>query len=303
MNRTELAEARREFIEKRKAILDKKISSIERKIYEVIFDKIIAELDKQDGRIVASTSNIDVANTIDKVFRDIQSNQYLEIIKGFGSDLQGVLALNDKYFEIVEEDKKRLEKVSKEVNSIMKKRLGLTKENGLIKDGYLDRLITDDALKRKVKNATLKAVTSNVSYSDFNTEIKTLVQGDDKTNGELKKYFNTFAFDTYNNLNRTTAKLYAVKLNLRAFIYAGGTIDSSRCFCDERNGKVFTTEEAQEWKNILNDDCGPTWNESKDGAYDPLIEMGGYNCRHTADFISNSLAIRMRPELKGQLDV
>lgn len=301
MTRSEIAEARREFIEKRKSILDKKISAIERKIYEVIFDKIIAELDKKDGRIAASNGNIDIANSIDRVFREIQNNEYLEIIKGFGSDLQGVLALNDKYYEIIEEDNKRLERVAKEVNSIMRKRLGLTKENGLIKDGYLDRLITDDALKRKVKNATLKAVTSNTSYSDFNTEIKTMVQGNEKTDGELKRYFNTFAFDTYNNLNRTTAKLYATKLNLRAFVYAGGKIDSSRCFCEERNGKVFTTDEAQEWKNILNDDCGPLWNESKDGTYDPLVEMGGYNCRHTADFISNSMAIRMRPDLEGKI--
>lgn len=298
MTRAEIAEARREFIEKRKSILDKKISAIERKIYDVVFKKIIAELDKSDGRIVSSNGNIDIANSIDKVFRDINNNEYLEIIKGFGSDLQGVLSLNDKYYEIVEADKVRLERVAKEVNSIMRKRLGLTKENGLIKNGYLDRLITDDALKRKVKNATLKAVTSNVSYSDFNTEIKNMVQGSSTTDGELKKYFNTFAFDTYNSLNRTAASLYATKLNLRAFIYAGGRIDSSRCFCDKNNGKVFTTEEAQDWKNMLNDECGPLWNESKDGIYNPLVEMGGYNCRHTADFISNTLAIRLRPDLK-----
>lgn len=298
MTRAEIAEARREFIEKRKSILDKKISAIERKIYDVVFKKIIAELDKSDGRIVSSNGNIDIANSIDKVFRDINSNEYLEIIKGFGSDLQGVLSLNDKYYEIVEADKVRLERVAKEVNSIMRKRLGLTKENGLIKNGYLDRLITDDALKRKVKNATLKAVTSNVSYSDFNIEIKNMVQGSSTTDGELKKYFNTFAFDTYNSLNRTAASLYATKLNLRAFIYAGGRIDSSRCFCDKNNGKVFTTEEAQDWKNMLNDECGPLWNESKDGIYNPLVEMGGYNCRHTADFISNTLAIKLRPDLK-----
>jgi len=32
--------------------------------------------------------------------------------------------------------------------------------------------------------------------------------------------------------------------------------------------------------------------------YDPLVDRGGYNCRHQLSFISDELAFKLRPDLK-----
>jgi hypothetical protein len=32
--------------------------------------------------------------------------------------------------------------------------------------------------------------------------------------------------------------------------------------------------------------------------YDPLVDRGGYNCRHQLGYISEELAYKLRPELK-----
>lgn len=50
------------------------------------------------------------------------------------------------------------------------------------------------------------------------------------------------------------------------YLYSGGLIETSREFCIERDGKVFTLEEIQSWDN---------------GQGLPAdVYLGGYNCRH-----------------------
>ncbi len=110
--------------------------------------------------------------------------------------------------------------------------------------------------------------------------------------------FNTFAYDTYAAVDRTAQKLWAGKLGLKAFIYAGGKIKTSRLFCIHNNGKVFTTDEAKEWESMIGEDDGPMWSE---GTYEPLRDMGGHRCRHSPNFISNREAISRRPELESVL--
>jgi hypothetical protein len=38
--------------------------------------------------------------------------------------------------------------------------------------------------------------------------------------------------------------------------------------------------------------------KSKTDVYDPFTQCGGYNCRHTLNYISFALAKRMRPDLE-----
>jgi hypothetical protein len=60
------------------------------------------------------------------------------------------------------------------------------------------------------------------------------------------------------------------------FLYIGGLIETSRPFCIERDGKVFTADEIATWDN---------------GQGLPAdIYLGGYNCRHSLRPISKELA-------------
>ncbi|HNR55534.1 MAG TPA: hypothetical protein PKJ19_10215, partial [Flavobacteriales bacterium] len=106
-------------------------------------------------------------------------------------------------------------------------------------------------------------------------------------------------FDTYQYLDRASSDAYATKLGLDAFIYAGGLIETSRDFCIKRNGKVFSRKEAErEWPK---DPTLPrTKKERESGVlvgYDPLRDMGRWNCRHRIRFISDALAEQLRPDL------
>lgn len=302
MTVNQVADLKRKFIIQQQKLLGRQVSALEGKLYDAILNKLIAELEKSEGRIISNNKNIDLASSLNKIFDNINKSEYMPIIKSLSNDLNQIIVLNKTYFSIIEEDKKKLEKISKEVNSIMNKRLGLDTSGEVVSKGYLDRLITDSTLQNKVKEMTYKAITSGKRIEDYKSQIKRIITGDDKVVGSLEKHFQTFAYDTYTQVDRTTSKMYAVKLDLKAFVYAGGEISTSRCFCENNNGKVFTTEEAERWRGLLNQECGPIWNEDTDGSYDPLIDMGGYNCRHVADFISNTLAKKKRPDLVGVLD-
>lgn len=78
----------------------------------------------------------------------------------------------------------------------------------------------------------------------------------------------------------------AEEYDLQLFLYAGDIIETTREFCRERAGKVFHVDELDEWDN----------------EQDLPVEqyLGGYNCRHSIDFISVLAAERYEKSDKAQ---
>lgn len=299
MSRSEIAQLKQKYIRDAEKRMQHSLSVIEKKLFDSIFNKLISELEKSDGKIISNGENVKLSTALDEIFKSFEQNEYLKIVNAFSLDLNRIGDLNDKYFEVVAEDQKKFKKAQKEVRSIMRERIGVNTEGKLKKDGYLDRLIKDNTLKQKVKELTFKAVTSGQPFDKYVARMERLIVGAPNVSGGLQKHFQQFAYDTFAQYNRTTSKLYATKLDLKVFIYQGGEIKTSRCFCIDRDGKVFTAEEAEKWKTLVNKECGPIM--EKDSQYDPLIDLGGINCRHSTDYISNSMAIRLRPDLEGKI--
>jgi hypothetical protein len=95
----------------------------------------------------------------------------------------------------------------------------------------------------------------------------------DKLEGRLPAEINT----QLAGFQRTLAIKKAEDLELTHFLYAGGLIKTSREFCIERAGKIFTLDEARSWDN-------------EQGL--PFIPyMGGYNCRHSMVLMTKEKAI------------
>lgn len=68
-------------------------------------------------------------------------------------------------------------------------------------------------------------------------------------------------------------------VGIKRFVYVGGLIKTSRDFCIERDGKIFTQTEINAWP----DQHGLPAN----------IYLGGYNCRHELVPVSDDLASRL----------
>ncbi len=118
------------------------------------------------------------------------------------------------------------------------------------------------------------------------------------------------SYDDLNRADRVLQGMAADRLGLKAYIYQGGLIKSSRPFCVVRNGKCFADFEVAAFGTKA-DKFGGYTNKAdglfsgKSEPYEPLADAGGYNCRHGLHAVPNVVALRMRPDLaendKGEL--
>jgi len=302
MTRQQLSELKKDFIEKRQEAMKTTFTASEKRLYEQIFDKIVSGFETENGALVASGKNLNITSELNGIFKQFNKTEYSKIIGKFSSELGQIVDMNSDYFRNVADSAtpERFNMVNKEVKSFMSKRIGLNSSSEIVKDSYLDRLIKDETLKNKVKDKLLRGVTNKVPVKKLIKDLQDTIVGNEKVEGGLIQYFNTNIRDTYNQFDRTTSKLYADKLDLKYFVYQGGKIKTSRKFCLKHDGKCYSTDEAKLWekqiglKDSKGKPIGPIANKA---TYNPLVDCGGYNCRHSLDFISNSLAKRYRPDL------
>ena len=113
-------------------------------------------------------------------------------------------------------------------------------------------------------------------------DIRTFVVGNNDRLGGLQSQYNTFIYDTFQQIDRLESGIYAKEIGMEAFIYSGGKISTTRKFCCQRNGKIWTVDEAKKWRNLNF--------QGKNKNYNPLVDLGGYNCRHSTQYISNVIA-------------
>jgi hypothetical protein len=148
--------------------------------------------------------------------------------------------------------------------------------------------------------------------------IKDNIKGTDEEKGLLDRQFRRYAYDTYQQYDSSYNKKLGEEFDMKYFIYQGGLVIDSRDFCVCHNGKVYSVEESELWKTWTPDQCDyPEGHpmQSKEGTkyppdvvpgymnypgYDPLVDRGGYNCRHIIGWIPDELAFKYRPELSVQ---
>lgn len=69
------------------------------------------------------------------------------------------------------------------------------------------------------------------------------------------------------------------------FKYQGTEMDTTRCFCLQRIGQIYTIDEMKKWANLKWDGKIPGTNSSN-----IFSRLGGFGCLHTAVPVSESLA-------------
>jgi hypothetical protein len=132
-------------------------------------------------------------------------------------------------------------------------------------------------------------------------------------NEDLNRPINDLTYNIYHQYDRAYNIMLSREFGMKYFIYQGGLIGDSRDFCVAHNNKVFSINEAKEWRNwiprygkypegykIKAEDLHSVPSYIKYRGYDPLIDGGGYNCRHSLGFISDKMALRMRGEKEEQ---
>lgn len=289
-NSDDLHKKKLEFLERKELELKNGVSSIEKKLLDIIVESVLDNLEVKDGTVLPSEKNIKLTQLLSDIFDDFNKNVNNNLLKQYVETIRTNTDLNKKYFGMFETDSKKLISVSDATKEIVNRRIGITDKGVVIKGGFLDSFIKDNRTQSRLQSILTQGITSGSALKDLRTDVKLFIVGDGKKLGSVQNAYSTLIYDTYQQVDRLEAGIYAQSLNMEAFIYSGGKVAQTRPFCCQRNGLIFTTEEASSWKNLEF--------QGKSNPYNPLIDLGGYGCRHSTQYISNVVAVNMRNDLE-----
>ena len=274
------------------AEMDTVLIKSETSLLRLILSELLPLFDIRDGNIRTTVANMTRANLIER----IMNTHFAESVEGdlikFAEQLLEVAGKNAEYYIMTGFDEAKVASITEKLG-LIRARIGIDSKGALIKEGYLYRLGLADSVRQELKNYVVNSVASGQSLKDFTDGFRLLIKGNTGINGALRNYWQNYAYDAYNQVREISNIEYANELNLKYFIYQGGTIKTSRDFCVKKNGRVFTTEQAKEWVN------DPDLIDQKHKAtYSPLIDRGRYDCRHFIAYISDELALQLKAQGK-----
>lgn len=273
--------------------LEKKVKASQRKILEETVREFLDKLQIDDkGKIKDTLHNKNQLSKIDKVFSDFSKTTGIELAKDFYRGIVQITKFNYGYYRIFEPVGK-LNPISKNIESFVASWLGISSKGKIKRNGYLDILIENVQVRNEVKDFAMRTVMRQEGWMSAKSNLKDLLQGG-KTmeTGRMQQYYRNFVYDTYSQVDRASAKIYADELNFNFAVYEGGIIKTSREFCKEHNGKIYHRKEIEKFNPKV----------AKQKNYNPFTDLGGYACRHHLNWIPDSLALVMRPEAKKFLN-
>lgn len=310
MTYSEYEKAKRRLIFKVERKLNRALSAAEKRFLKSVINTIDNNFDTEDGVIKNNQAN-DI-NKFDRDWNRFKRDELIPIVKEMVADLRNIHKLSVNYYGSVF-TKKRINEVRGGVFKASALRLGLDEKGNVIRDSYIDNLLNDTEVLTEIKRAALRHVTTTtLKKSDLKTYVRDLLG----ERNAVQRHFNTFVNDTYAAFDAETGNNFAVALDLDFGVYAGGVIKETRPFCRFRNRKVFTREQilkfgsgADNYRTYATGSetdkdgkpikAGGYTNASKgefqgkSSPYDPIVDRGGHNCRHTINWVTERQARRL----------
>jgi hypothetical protein len=293
-----------------------KLQTVVMKMQEQLLAKLMADiipqLETSGGKIRNTLKNYRLLNSLDKMYDEFNGVQRIAFVTEIGDTVKGIAKLNKNFFSVslgvAVPD--LFEDILKGAGALLDERVGL-KGGQIIAGSFLEELISNRALLLDVKQFMSQAVTAQVPTKTFIKGLNDLVVGTEEKPGGIDKQFNRYAHDLYMQYDAAYSAQVADKAKMNYFIYLGGKIKDSRDFCVAHDARVWSRKEAEKWPEwtpgegeypagyeIKQKDTSAVPSYLAYPGYSPLIDRGGYNCRHHLGWLSEELAFEMRPELK-----
>lgn len=246
------------------------------KLYTGLLDYVIDNIKVDGDTIKFTNSNLNVISQLDKKISKGLSKE-LDSLKKYV--LSGVSKMiENNISEYGQTDIRAIEiggKVQKNIMNHAKKNIDQLTDITPIYEQVKKQAI---ALMSKYDGVSLRELREKISISIREKQA-------------VEKYFSRWTYDLYSQYQRVGANEIRKGLGLVFAVYEGGEIETTREFCEARNGKVFHISEIENWSSL-------EWQGKPDTGYNPIIDLGGYNCRHVLRWVSKEFAALKRPEVK-----
>lgn len=246
-------------------------------LYKITMDYLADNLSIKDDVIKSTLSNVGIINSIQKKFNQA-AYPVLEKIKEY--IVKAIRRLIIAAGEDMAEYSPEAVAVSKDVAELLARQAVKTITGNL----------TLEKTFAEIKGNIISAMSrpGGIALKDLriSLESKILIKAITRTQ------FLAWTMNVFMQYQRAGSNDVRKKLKLKYAIYQGGIMNNTRSFCEERNGKVFSEKEIESWIDV---DFPEKWDP-----YNPFTDCGCYNCRHRLDWISQELAERLRPDIKGK---
>lgn len=297
MSRTTYSDRRQAIIHGQTDKLNRQINRAQKALFAWITESFLSSLPTgPDGTIVNDQSSIFLPQKIDNAYDVFNQNQINPILAGFTANVDRLIRANKGFYaDFGETDDEQIE------NEVLGA-IGLS--GGVVLGGsLLFSILTDREIASAIKTTVMTGIAAGLTITGLKIAIEEIVLR--KGGGIVKQLFEKRLPEPYVTIDRFIGKKYAVALKLNYAVYQGGTIKTSRDFCIHRNNKVFSRDEIMKFGTPHDKFGGYTDKaagefQGKTDPYNPLEDLGGYNCRHSYDWISDELAFHLRPELRGR---
>jgi hypothetical protein len=296
--RQELSKARINYLDNREKLLQQKVDKLGLILFDKINEKFLKELETSpDGKILNNSKNISKVAAINSVYNNFNKQYNTPVIKGFIGDLPEIGALNEKYFDNITGQKTTVS--TYKAKKVVNEQLGLTDKGALVPNGFTDKFIKDKAVVDSIKKKTLQAITKGQGFQQLRQELQQTIKGTEgqPVSGALHQYYRNNAYDTLTKVDRLYSDEIAKDLKLIYFYFSGGVIPTTRPFCRHNNGKIFNSIDFAKLKySNLKIGYRPGIPDGKHSTWKPVIDLGGYGCRHTKDYIPTRLALKRKAD-------
>lgn len=218
-------------------------------------EAFVAKLkNKIERRLKKAVNNLDKAKTTTDILRELSKVNTLNLPDDIKTELKNYVNLFSDSIKTVQDSIKTVNNINQVFSS---------EDQALIDNLFnlsQNRLIaTIEQTFSEFKTIAYQGYIAN-NLPDLNSVAERMADG---MEGRLPSDINT----QLAGFQRAVTLKKSDDLGLTHFLYAGGLIKTSRDFCVQRAGKIFTFKEAKTWNN---------------GQGLPVIPyLGGYNCRHS----------------------
>lgn len=251
------------------------VQKTQKRLFEEILSKA-NELTLKDGFIELSTKNLAL---VDEIIADLRiaitDSEYFDAVKEFGKEFDLQQKINEKYFSQAFDDFK-----SPEIAEALVKQAKTATV-----DALLGAPLDVNWLKPMEKTLT-DLVSSGASWKESVKTIRDFVEGNDEVDGKMLQYSKQIAHDAFAYSDRSYSNAVADELEGEWYFYAGGELPTTRCFCEERNGKYFHFKEIEAFgrgENLGDCKSGDLWQGANRQTNEQTIFLyaGGHRCQHS----------------------
>lgn len=273
---------------KLKKLVDEKIKLIEQspnKYYSAALkeekrilnelDKLIGDLDTEDGVLKVTQRNINRVAEIEKQLKkSFYKSGYIDATDELIGSLEQVKTLTKDYMT------RSFGKIKSNVADVAFNAKKAEAFGILVGTSSMEV-----ALFNPIKQLITDSITNQTTFKELAESLRTTVTGTPELDGKLSKYAKQIAGDTFSTTERNYTKALSEAFDIQFYRYQGGIIEDTRCFCTERNNEYYHIEEIRSWGRGENigGGCGYPWA----GMYKETNEnnvmswLGGYNCKHS----------------------